>query len=78
MPTIFMGLPLGSEKKSFGKGLTNLEFFVSDAASVSREGYDLACIFDAWHDMGDPVGVAKAIKESLTMMELLWLLNQWR
>ena len=47
------------------KGLTNLEFFVSDAASVSREGYDLACIFDAWHDMGDPVGVAKAIKESL-------------
>ena len=54
-----------AKRRASEKGLTNLEFFVSDAASVSREGYDLACIFDAWHDMGDPVGVAKAIKESL-------------
>lgn len=54
-----------AKRRALEKGLTNLEFFVSDAASVSREGYDLACIFDAWHDMGDPVGVAKAIKESL-------------
>ena len=43
-----------------------MEFFVADAADVSNEGYDLACIFDAWHDMGDPVGVAKAIREKLT------------
>lgn len=28
-------------------------------------GYDFACIFDALHDMGDPVGVARKIRESL-------------
>jgi len=54
-----------AKKRALEKGLTNLEFFVADAASVSKEGYDLACIFDAWHDMGDPVGVAKAIREAL-------------
>ena len=48
------------------KGLDNLEFFVSDAAAIPNESYDLACIFDAWHlDMGDPVGVAKSIKDTL-------------
>ena len=43
-----------------------MEFFIADAADAGTEGYDLACIFDAWHDMGDPVGVAKAIREKLT------------
>lgn len=27
--------------------------------------YDLACIFDALHDMGDPVGAARHIREAL-------------
>ena len=34
---------------------------------VSNEGYDLACIFDAKDDMGDPAGVAKAIREKLVL-----------
>jgi SAM-dependent methyltransferase len=54
-----------ARKRAKEKGLTNLEFFVSDAAAIPKESYDLACIFDAWHDMGDPVGVAKAIKNTL-------------
>tara|TARA_Y100000768_G_scaffold67414_1_gene47128 strand:- start:18486 stop:19559 length:1074 start_codon:yes stop_codon:yes gene_type:complete len=54
-----------ARKRANEKGLTNLEFFVSDAASIPQESYDLACIFDAWHDMGDPVGIAKSIKETL-------------
>ena len=29
------------------------------------DGYDFACIFDALHDMGDPVGAAKHIREAL-------------
>ena len=27
--------------------------------------FDLACIFDALHDMGDPVGAAKHIRQAL-------------
>ena len=39
---------------------------VADAADLSTEDYDLACIFDAWHDIWDEfspaVGIAKAIR----------------
>ncbi|GIR87167.1 MAG: hypothetical protein CM15mP86_06260 [Gammaproteobacteria bacterium] len=52
-------------KKSRGKGVIQSRIFVSDAAAIPNESYDLACIFDAWHDMGDPVGIAKSIKETL-------------
>ena len=45
--------------------MANLEFFVSDAAEIPKNDYDLACIFDAWHDMGDPVGIASGIKDVL-------------
>ena len=41
-----------ARKRAESKGLENLEFFVADAAEIRNEGYDLACIFDAWHDMG--------------------------
>ena len=54
-----------AKKRAKEKGLTNLEFFVSDAGAIPQESYDLACIFDAWHDMGDPVGIARSIKETL-------------
>ena len=54
-----------AQKRAESQGLKNLAFFVADAADISDEGYDLACIFDAWHDMGDPIGVAKAIRETL-------------
>ena len=54
-----------AKRRAQEKGLTNLEFYVSDAGSIPQESYDLACIFDAWHDMGDPVGIAKAIKDTL-------------
>ena len=55
-----------AKKRASEKGLTNLEFFVSDASNIPNNGYDLACIFDAWHDMGDPVGIAEGIKDILT------------
>ena len=50
-----------AEKES----VSNVEFFVSDAASLPNNGYELACIFDALHDMGDPVGVASSIRQVL-------------
>ena len=60
-----------AKKRAAEKGLDNLEFFVSDAAAIPNESYDLACIFDAWHDMGDPVGVAKSIKHTLSDLSLI-------
>jgi SAM-dependent methyltransferase len=52
--------------KATAAGVDNIVFDQADASSIpSNGGYDFACIFDALHDMGDPVGVAKHIRESL-------------
>ena len=47
-------------------GLKNVQFSVASAQDFPGEGYDLACIFDALHDMGDPVGAARHIRETLS------------
>jgi len=46
-------------------GVTNVKFEVASAQDYSGEGFDFACIFDALHDMGDPVGAARHIRETL-------------
>lgn len=46
-------------------GVSNIEFQVAKAQDFEGNDFDLACIFDALHDMGDPVGAATHIKESL-------------
>lgn len=43
----------------------NVSFHVATAKDFAGEGFDLACIFDALHDMGDPVGAARHIREAL-------------
>jgi SAM-dependent methyltransferase len=40
-------------------------FEVAPAAEVPGTGYDLVTMFDCLHDMGDPVGAARRIRESL-------------
>lgn len=40
-------------------------FEVASAKDYSGSGYDLVTIFDALHDMGDPVGVAAHVRQSL-------------
>jgi SAM-dependent methyltransferase len=42
-----------------------ITFEVAPAKSVSGEDYDLVCVFDCLHDMGDPLGAAKHIREVL-------------
>ncbi len=42
-----------------------VRFEVAAADSFSGNDYDLACIFDALHDMGDPVGAARHVREAL-------------
>jgi SAM-dependent methyltransferase len=42
-----------------------IRFAVSSASSYPAQDYDLVTIFDALHDMGDPVGAAKHVYRSL-------------
>ena len=41
------------------------KFTVAAAADLPGEGYDLVCLFDCLHDMGDPVGAARRIRQAL-------------
>src|SRR5690606_30402934 len=54
-----------ARQKAAEAGVTNVEFHVAKAQDFEGEGFDLACIFDALHDMGDPVGAARHIREAL-------------
>jgi 2-polyprenyl-3-methyl-5-hydroxy-6-metoxy-1,4-benzoquinol methylase len=51
--------------KAAEAGVTNVKFEVASAQDYPGEGFDFACIFDALHDMGDPVGAARHIRETL-------------
>ena len=47
-------------------GVTNrVSFEAVPAASYSGHGYDLVTLFDCLHDMGDPAGAARHVRESL-------------
>ncbi len=41
-------------------------FEVADAQSFTGSAYDLVMTFDALHDLGDPVGAARRVREALT------------
>ena len=54
-----------ARQESEKRGLTNTSFV--EATSKTFEGqYDVIALFDCFHDMGDPIGVARHLKESLT------------
>ena len=40
-------------------------FDIATATDFPGHGYDLICLFDALHDMGDPVGAARHIRQAL-------------
>jgi hypothetical protein len=42
-----------------------VRFVVASAKDFPGAGYDLVCVFDALHDMGDPVGAAAHVLASL-------------
>jgi SAM-dependent methyltransferase len=42
-----------------------VRFEVHSAKTYPAEGYDLVCFFDCLHDMGDPVGALKHVRETL-------------
>jgi SAM-dependent methyltransferase len=43
-----------------------VSFEVAPASAYSGSGFELVTTFDALHDMGDPVGAARHVRESLT------------
>ena len=43
-----------------------MAFEVAPAASYPGKGYDLVTMFDCLHDMGDPAGAARHVRESLS------------
>ncbi len=59
-PSIELASQLAKEE-----GLDNVLFLQCDARDIPQTGFDLACIFDALHDMGDPVGVSRRIHNML-------------
>jgi SAM-dependent methyltransferase len=54
-----------ARERAAAAGVDNVSFHVSKSGDFAGEGFDLACIFDALHDMGDPVGAARHIRETL-------------
>lgn len=51
--------------REVGAGHKNLTFEQARAQDFTGSGFDLVTIFDALHDMGDPVGAARRVRECL-------------
>jgi len=56
-----------ARKKAAEAGVTDrLSFEVATAQTFTGDDFDLVMTFDALHDMGDPVGAARRVRESLS------------
>ncbi len=56
----------GARKRAADAGVTDrVDFEVASAQTFSGTGYDLICTFDCLHDMGDPVGAARHVREAI-------------
>jgi SAM-dependent methyltransferase len=51
--------------KAKASGLKNTHFDVAEAAAYPGTDYDLITMFDCLHDMGDPIGAAKHVRQTL-------------
>ena len=65
---------IGAREQATKSGVDQrVRFETAAAKTFPGKGYDLVCIFDALHDMGDPVGAARHVRESLAP-DGTWLL----
>ncbi len=62
-----------TQRAAAGGVADRVTFEVAPATSFGGSGYDLVTTFDALHDMGDPVGAATRVRESLRD-DGVWLL----
>ncbi|HVM08395.1 MAG TPA: class I SAM-dependent methyltransferase [Acidimicrobiales bacterium] len=68
----FLGIDYHAEsidvarKRAADAGVSDrVSFEVASATDFSGSDYDLVCVFDALHDMGDPVGAASHVRSTL-------------
>ena len=54
-----------AKAREHAKGLGNVRFETARAQDYAGVGFDLVTMFDALHDMGDPVGAAMHARETL-------------
>ena len=55
-----------ARKETKESGLSDrVSFDVHSAKTYPANGYDLVCFFDCLHDMGDPVGALKHVRETM-------------
>jgi ubiquinone/menaquinone biosynthesis C-methylase UbiE len=55
-----------ARKHAGDQGVTDrVSFEVASASTFSGTGYDLAATFDCLHDMGDPLGAARHVRQAL-------------
>lgn len=56
-----------ARRKAEDAGLSDrVSFEVASAAGYPGKGYDLVTMFDALHDMGDPIGAAEHVRDTLS------------
>lgn len=61
--------------RQHAKGLANVGFETARAQDFAGDGYGLVTMFDALHDMGDPVGAARHARETLANSGTLMLVE---
>jgi ubiquinone/menaquinone biosynthesis C-methylase UbiE len=54
-----------AEKMAADAGLINCRFSVASATNFEGGGYDMVACFDCLHDMADPVGAARHVRQTL-------------
>jgi SAM-dependent methyltransferase len=56
----------GARKAAESAGVADrVRFEVASAQQFPGDGYDLVCMFDCLHDMGDPVGAAAHVRQAM-------------
>jgi len=58
---------IAARKRARAAGTKNVTFKTAKSTNYSGKGYSLVTHFDCLHDMGDPVGAAKHVKETLAL-----------
>ena len=64
-----------ARERAAAAGLEIVSFEVADAGDLPLAGFDLLCVFDALHDMGDPEGAVARTRRALTPTGRLMVLQ---
>ena len=63
-----------ARKQAEKEGLKNISFEVAGATDYPGDDYDLVTFFDCFHDMGNPVGAANHVLQTLKKKDGTWML----